>query len=330
MAGATTIGVIQRGVPPDARPDAPPDIADEATRPHVAAIEAPATDRAGIGAPPRLRDADWPMRIAIALGFALVIVAISAPLLSPHDPDAQSLLARLRPPIGFERATPGFLLGTDELGRDILSRCLHGLRMTVAIAATGSVIGLVLGGGLGLLAGLARGRLESLVMGLVDIQIAVPFTLVALLSVAIFGSSLQVLIVVLGVAYWEQYARIVRGEVVKLRELPFIEAARAAGASPLRIARGHILPHLGAPLVVMFTLNFSNIVLLESSLSFLGLGLRPPTATLGSMVGTGRDYLLSAPWVAIAPAALILLVAFVVQMLGDRLRDLADVRLKAR
>ncbi|MGE0313338.1 MAG: ABC transporter permease [Lautropia sp.] len=281
-------------------------------------------------APGQLHDADWLMRVAIALGVVLVLAAVAAPLLSPHDPNAQSLLARLRPPHGFARSMPGFLLGTDELGRDILSRCLHGLRMTIAIAATGSAIGLVLGGGLGLLAGLGHRRVESLIMALVDIQIAVPFTLIALLAVAVFGSSLQVLIIVLGVAYWEQYARIVRGEVVKLRELPFIEAARAAGASPARIARRHILPNLAAPLVVMFTLNFSNIVLLESSLSFLGLGLRPPTATLGSMVGIGRDYLHSAPWVAIAPAALILLTAFVVQMLGDRLRDLADVRLKDR
>lgn len=273
---------------------------------------------------------DWPMRAVVIFGLVLVLAALAAPLIAPYEPNAQSLLARLKPPIGFATAKAGHVLGTDELGRDILSRCLYGLRMTLSIALFGAVIGMALGGTLGLLAGSAGGRPDAVIMALVDIQIAVPFTLVALLAVAIFGSDLQVLIVVLGVAYWEQYARIIRGEVLKLREMPFIEASRAAGASPLRIAFRHIVPNVISPLVVMFTLNFSNIVLLESSLSFLGLGLRPPTATLGSMVGIGRDYMHTAPWIVAAPAILILSVTFVVQMLGDRLRDRMDVRLRDR
>ena len=273
---------------------------------------------------------DWPMRAVVIFGLVLVLAALAAPLIAPYEPNAQSLLARLKPPIGFAAAKAGHVLGTDELGRDILSRCLYGLRMTLSIALFGAVIGMALGGTLGLLAGAAGGRPDAVIMALVDIQIAVPFTLVALLAVAIFGSDLQVLIVVLGVAYWEQYARIIRGEVLKLREMPFIEASRAAGASPLRIAFRHIVPNVISPLVVMFTLNFSNIVLLESSLSFLGLGLRPPTATLGSMVGIGRDYMHTAPWIVAAPAILILSVTFVVQMLGDRLRDRMDVRLRDR
>ena len=273
---------------------------------------------------------DWPMRAVVIFGLVLVLAALAAPLIAPYEPNAQSLLARLKPPIGFAAAKAGHVLGTDELGRDILSRCLYGLRMTLSIALFGAVIGMALGGTLGLVAGAAGGRPDAVIMALVDIQIAVPFTLVALLAVAIFGSDLQVLIVVLGVAYWEQYARIIRGEVLKLREMPFIEASRAAGASPLRIAFRHIVPNVISPLVVMFTLNFSNIVLLESSLSFLGLGLRPPTATLGSMVGIGRDYMHTAPWIVAAPAILILSVTFVVQMLGDRLRDRMDVRLRDR
>lgn len=273
---------------------------------------------------------DWPMRALVIFGLMLVLAAVAAPLVAPYEPNAQSLLARLKPPIGFAAAKAGHVFGTDELGRDILSRCLYGLRMTLSIALFGAFIGMALGGTLGLLAGAAGGRPDAVIMALVDIQIAVPFTLVALLAVAIFGSDLQVLIVVLGVAYWEQYARIIRGEVLKLREMPFIEASRAAGASPLRIAFRHIVPNVVSPLVVMFTLNFSNIVLLESSLSFLGLGLRPPTATLGSMVGIGRDYMHTAPWIVAAPAILILSVTFVVQMLGDRLRDRMDVRLRDR
>ncbi|SSC69875.1 unnamed protein product [Ciceribacter sp. T2.26MG-112.2] len=273
---------------------------------------------------------DWPMRLVLVLGALLVFAALAAPLISPFEPNAQSLLSRLKPPVGFAGAKVGHIFGTDELGRDVLSRCLYGLQMTLSIALSGAIIGMLIGGTLGLLAGAAGGRADALVMALVDIQIAVPFTLVALLAVAVFGSDMQVLIVVLGIAYWEQYARIIRGEVLKLREMPFIEASRAAGASPLRIAFRHIVPNVVSPLVVMFTLNFSNIVLLESSLSFLGLGLRPPTATLGSMVGIGRDYMHTAPWIVAAPALLILLITFVVQMLGDRLRDRMDVRLRDR
>ncbi|MCB9948042.1 MAG: ABC transporter permease [Rhodospirillaceae bacterium] len=275
-------------------------------------------------------EADWIRRLAAVAGLLLVAVAIATPIIAPFDPAGQSLLARLRPPIGFERAVPDHLLGTDELGRDVLSRCLHGLRLTLGLALFGSCIGLVLGTALGMLAGTLGRWCDTLVMGLVDIQIAVPFTLIALLLVAVFGSSLDVLVVVLGVYGWEQYARIIRAEVLKLREMPFIESARASGASGLRIAVKHILPNVASPLVVMFTLAFSNIVLLESTLSFLGLGVQPPIATLGSMVGTGRDYMPSAPWIVAAPAVCILLVTFVVQMLGDWLRDKTDVRLEER
>ncbi len=269
-------------------------------------------------------------RVALVVLAGLVVLAVSAPLIAPFDPVDQNLLSRLRPPVGFERAKPEHLLGTDELGRDILSRCLHALRLTLGLALAGALFGCALGGTLGLVSGLAGGLVDNVVMALVDIQIAVPFTLIALLVVAIFGGDLQVLVLVLGVAYWEQYARIVRGEALKLRETPFVEAARAAGASPLRIATRHMLPNLVSPLVVAFTLAFSNIVLLESTLSFLGLGVRPPTATLGAMVGQGRDYMPGAPWVVAAPALLILVTTLTVQLVGDALRDGADVRLRGR
>lgn len=276
------------------------------------------------------QEANWVQRFAMMLALLLVAAALLAPLIAPFGPVEQSLLARLRPPVGFEGYRPGHLLGTDELGRDVLSRTLYGLRLTLLLALTGAVIGLVLGGVLGLLAGLLRGVFEDFVMGLVDAQIAIPFTLVALLILAIFGSSLSVMVIVLGLAGWEQYARIARGEVRRLVEMPFIEAARAAGATARRIAGRHILPNIVSPLVVQFTLSFSNIVLLESTLSFLGLGVQPPTATLGSMVGIGRDYMPTAPWIVVAPALAILLVTFAVQILGDWLRDRADVRLRAR
>ena len=276
------------------------------------------------------READAVQRLALLAGLLLVIAAMAVPLIAPHGPLDQSLLGRLAPPVGFERYRAGYYLGTDELGRDILSRTLYGLRLTLSLALLGSIIGLVIGAFLGLVAGLAGGVCEDVIMGAVDTQIAIPFTLIALLFLAIFGSSLVVMVCVLGIYGWEQYARIVRGEVKRLKALPFVEAARAAGATDLRIARTHILPNIVSPLVVQFTLSFSNIVLLESTLSFLGLGVQPPTATLGSMVGIGRDYMPTAPWIVVAPALAILAVTFAVQILGDWLRDRADVRLRAR
>ncbi|MFN3688796.1 ABC transporter permease [Salinarimonas sp.] len=269
-------------------------------------------------------------RLALVVAIVLVGLALATPLVAPVDPNAQSLLNRFRPPMGFEGARAGFWLGTDELGRDLLSRTLHGLRLTLALAFAGALIGLLIGGTLGLLAGLSGGRVEAAVMGAVDAQIAVPFTLVALFVLTIFGNALPVMVVVLGLYGWEQYSRIVRGEVIKLVRMPFVEAARAAGASPSRIAMRHLLPNLVSPLVVQFTLSVSNIVLLESTLSFLGLGVQPPTATLGAMVGVGRDFMPTAPWIVLAPALAILAVTFAVQILGDWLRDRADVRLRER
>ncbi len=275
-------------------------------------------------------EANWIQRIAALLAVTLILVALLAPLISPFDPLKQSLILRLRPPLGFDRYKDGFLLGTDELGRDVLSRTLFGLRLTLGLALLGAFIGLMIGGTLGLLAGLRRGWTEDVVMAGVDLQIAVPFTLIALLILSIFGSSPTVMICVLGIAGWEQYARIVRAEVRKITELPFIEAARASGGGPRYIALRHVLPNIISPLVVQFTLSLSNIVILESTLSFLGLGVQPPTATLGSMVGYGRDYMPSAPWMVMAPAVAIILVTFSVQILGDWLRDRADVRLRER
>jgi len=275
-------------------------------------------------------EADTVQRAALLIGLALLVLAVLAPWLAPFDPDRQSLIARFRPPLGFAGARPGHWLGTDELGRDILSRGLYGLRLTLMLAALGATLGLMIGGTLGLLAGVVGGRTEALIMGAVDTQIAVPFTLIALFVLTVFGSTLTVLVLVLGLYGWEQYARIVRAEAARLMTLPFIEAARCAGASPVRIALSHVLPNLVSPLVVQFTLSLSNIILLESTLSFLGLGVQPPTATLGAMVGVGRDFMPTAPWIVLVPAALILAVTFSIQILGDWLRDRADVRLRRR
>ena len=268
--------------------------------------------------------------VAGVIGLLLLAAAVLAPAIAPFDPTQQKLLARLRPPVGFERANPLYWLGTDQLGRDILSRCLYGLRLSLALALFGSIVGLLIGVATGLVAGLARGWTDVLLMGLADVKLSTPFTLIALLVIAIAGTDVEVLIGVLGLAYWPQFARLVRGQVLLLRELPYVEAARAVGASPWRVAWRHMLPNLVGPVVVMASLNFSNLILLESALSFIGIGVQPPTATLGSMIGQGRDYMASAPWVVASPALLIVLVSLVAMLLGDHLRDRVDAGLRER
>ncbi|SCX18477.1 Stage 0 sporulation protein KC [Agrobacterium sp. DSM 25558] len=272
--------------------------------------------------------ARWTTRLYL-LAFALVLLAaIFGPMLVPFDPNAQTLLARLCPPISFDRAMAIHPLGTDQLGRDLLSRTLHGLRLTMLIALIGSVISLLVGVVCGVIAGYVRGRTGALVMAIVDIQMAVPFTLVALLAVAIFGTALPILVCVIGLSGWEVYARIVRAQVLTVSRQPFVEASKAAGASHFRILFHHVLPNVTSPIIVVWTMTFSSLILLESSLSFLGLGVQPPTATLGSMVGLGRDYLASSPWIAVVPALVIMFVSLLVLLIGDWLRATLDVKLK--
>lgn len=292
----------------------------------------PARPAAGRRRPARLaqlwRKARLSMRIYLVLLGLVLVAAALAQLVSPYDPDAQTLLARLRPPVGFERASLEHALGTDQLGRDMLSRMLHGLQLTMVIALVGSFISLAIGVTLGIVAGYARGPLATAIMAVVDIQLAVPFTLIALLVIAVFGNSLPVLIAVIGVSGWETYARIVRAQVLSVSSMPFVEAATAAGASHWRVLVRHVLPNVASPIIVLWTMTFSSLILLESSLSFLGLGVQPPTATLGSMVGMGRDYLASSPWIALVPSLAIMFVSLLVLLVGDWLRDALDVKLK--
>lgn len=267
-------------------------------------------------------------RVYLAAFAVVLALALAGPAIAPFDPNAQTLLARLRPPVGFDRAMATHLLGTDELGRDVLSRTLAGLQLTMLIALAGSFISLLVGVAFGVVAGYFRGRLGAFLIAIVDVQMAVPFTLIALLTIAMLGNSLVVLISVIGLSGWEVYARVVRAQVLSVSRQPFIEASRASGASHARILFHHILPNVTSPIIVIWTMTFSALILLESSLSFLGLGVQPPTATLGSMVGAGRDYLATAPWVALAPSLMIMVVSLLVLLIGDWLRDALDVKLK--
>ena len=275
-----------------------------------------------------MRSANWLIKLCFIILTALIVVALLAPVLASHDPNAQSLLSRLRPPIGFENYKDGYFLGTDELGRDLYSRLLYGLRFTLFIAVIGSIISMLIGSTIGIISGYVGGIVDNILMALVDIQIAFPFTLMALLAVAIFGTDLTLFVIIIGLADWDKYARVVRGQVLTIRDAPFIDAVKVTGAGPFRIIFQHMLANIASPVIVLWTFGVSNVILLESSLSFLGLGVQPPTATLGSMTGFGRDYLASYPHIGLVPALMILVIALVFLLLGDWLRDTLDVRLK--
>lgn len=274
--------------------------------------------RSRLGPMPRLIKLCW-----LALG-SMIALALLAPVIAPHDPAYQDLLARLQGP----SMAGDHLLGTDHLGRDMLSRVVYGARVSLGIGALGMVIGAVIGSTIGIVAGFRRGIVEDAAMFLVDAQLALPFVVVALIAIAIFGASLAVLIVIVGLAGWETYARLARAMVLGARENPYVLAARAAGATRTRIMVRHILPNISAPLIVLATFQLTAIILLESSLSFLGLGVQPPTPSWGSMIGEGREYLNTAWWIAVVPGVAIMVTTMTISLIGDWLRDELDPRLR--
>jgi len=258
--------------------------------------------------------------LALAVLIVLVLAAVCAPLLATHDAGQQQLMSRLSPPAGFGPGSQ-HILGADHLGRDVFSRLLYAIRTTLLISVLGVCIGIVAGALVGLLAGLLGGWVDNLVMLIVDANTAIPLTLLAMAAAAVLGSSPLMLILIVGLADFGSYVRIVRAEVLSIRERPFVEAARALGASPLRVAMLHVLPSLISPLIVLATLNFSNLVVLESALSFLGVGVQPPNTSLGQMVGDGRSYLITHWWLAAIPAAVIVGITLTIATLGDHLRE---------
>ncbi|MFM7531832.1 MAG: ABC transporter permease, partial [Rubrivivax sp.] len=244
-----------------------------------ATAASPATGDAGSGADALRRRLAWrrmplTIRACLVMGLLLALGAVFAPWVAPHDPVATSILEKLRPPFFLEGYDGSHWLGTDQLGRDLFSRCLHGIRVSVGIALLGLVVSAVVGTAAGLVAGLLGGWVDRVVMMVVDVFITVPFLLLVLVGIAAFGSDIPVLILLVGLARWESYARIVRGQVLQVREMPFIEASRSLGASTSWIALRHVLPNIASPLIVLLTLNFPSILLLESSISFLGIGVQ--------------------------------------------------------
>jgi peptide/nickel transport system permease protein len=264
-----------------------------------------------------------PVRFAIGWMIVLVIVALLADHIAPFDYLAINLRNRLAPPLGLG-GTAAHLLGTDELGRDMLSRLIVSVRMSIFIASGATLIGAFLGTLLGFLAAHFRGLIEALVLILADFQAAMPFLVLALAVLAFVGNSLIVFILLLGLHGWERYARMARGLSIAASGRGYAGAVRQLGAHPIRVYGSHILPNIASTLVVSMTIAFPEIMLVESGLSFLGLGVQPPATSLGAMIGYGRDYLTRAPWILIVPALVISVSAFAVSLLGDWLRDGLD------
>jgi len=257
--------------------------------------------------------------------IAIVVVAgITARWSAPYDYTHQDPLARFARPL----ASVAHLLGTDYLGRDVFSNLLIATQTTLMIALIGSVICALIGTSLGLLAAHFGGWIDNAVMGFADAMAAVPFIIVALSVLAFFGSSPLLFVFLVGFASWERYARLTRGLVISAKEEGYAEAVRIVGVPPMRIYLRHMLPNIAGPLIVQFTVNFPEIILLESGLSFLGLGIQPPETSLGLMVADGRNYLAIAWWLAAFPGAVIVLTTLSISLLGDYLRDRLDARLR--
>ena len=267
--------------------------------------------------------------LALIGGAILLVVvgsAIAAPWVAPHDPAKQSLIRRFTPPVWAPGGNASYLLGTDQVGRDILSRIIHGARISLLVGMAAVVVSVVVGVALGLLSGYRGGRVDTVIMTVVDVTLSFPQLLLALAFVAALGPSLVTIIVVLGLTGWERYARVVRAEVLALREKDFIEAARAMGVGATRTLVRHLLPNTFSSIIVLSTLQVAQAILQEAALSFLGVGSGRTYPTWGQMIALGRDFVSVAWWLPTFPGLAILLTVLAINLVGDRLRDALDPR----
>jgi peptide/nickel transport system permease protein len=260
--------------------------------------------------------------------LGVLLAAAFAPLVAPFDPLEQDIGQRLREPGWQDAQGRVHPLGTDHLGRDILSRIVFGSRIALVVGLAAVVISGVLGMLIGLLAGYFGGRVDDFLMRLADIQLAFPFILLAIAVIGVLGPSLRNIIIVIGVSSWVVYARVVRGEVLSIREREYVQAAIALGSQHWRVLRHHVLPNTLTPWLVVATLDMARVIVIESALSFLGLGVQPPTPTWGGMLADGRVYLSTAWWLATFPGLAILITVLGINLFGDGLRDTLDPRLK--
>lgn len=267
------------------------------------------------------------VQISLIVLSLIVLLVVFADVIAPYDAGEMHMLNRLSPPVFTDGGTPDFLLGTDAIGRDILSRTLFGGRVSLMVGTISACISLAVGTVLGLLSGYLRGWVDWIIMYVVDVQLSLPFMLLAVAVALVLGSNLVVLMGIAAFATFPYYTRVVRGAVLSLRHRDYVLAAEAAGASDLHIMVHHLLPGLIAPLLVLTTLNIGRIILLESGLSFLGIGVPPTIPTWGSMIEEGRDYLATAWWLAIIPGVTLMLLTMSIGTIGDWLRDITDVNL---
>jgi peptide/nickel transport system permease protein len=260
--------------------------------------------------------------IGLVLIVLLLLTALTADHIASQGIDDQALRKGLLPPGGE------FPLGTDEFGRDMLSRIIHGSRVSLRVGIIATVLSAAVGVFLGLVSGYFGGVIDHIIQGMVDVSWAFPTVLFALFLIAVLGPGLTNVMISVGLGYWAGYARVVRGQVLSLREWEFITAAHAIGASDLRIIFRHIVPNILAPVIVMSTMMMADAILIEATLSFLGMGAQPPIPSWGSILASGRSYLRLAPWVTFFPGIAIMLTVLGFNMLGDGLRDALDPRLR--
>jgi peptide/nickel transport system permease protein len=260
--------------------------------------------------------------VGLVIFLIIALAAIAAPLLSPHDPVEQNILFKLRPP------TAEYLLGTDAFGRDILSRLLYGARISLVIGFVSTIAAMLIGSVIGILAGWYGGRIDTVVMQVMDMLLAFPSLILGLIIVAMLGPSMSNIILAIALTSIPAFARIARAPTVAVKEREYVEACKSLGYSDARIMGGHILPNIFPEILVMGSLWLANAIRTEASLAFIGLGVKPPTPTWGGMIREGFENILDSAWLSVAPGLAILIVVFALNLLGDGLRDAVDPKLK--
>lgn len=265
-----------------------------------------------------------PVTVAsLAFLAAVVLVALCADWVSPHDPNTINLRMRLQPPLlfGGDAAYP---LGTDQIGKDILSRIIHGSRLSLSIGLAAVALSILVGVSLGICAGYFGGWFDTVVMRAADVQLAFPFILLAITIIGVLGPTVQNIVVVLALSGWVQFARIVRSETLSLRQRPFIEASRIIGSRHSRIIWRNVLPNVMSSIIILATLELGRVIILESGLTFLGLGVPPPAVTWGAMLAEGRDYVREAWWLSVFPGLALMFIVLAINLAGDGLRSILD------
>lgn len=266
--------------------------------------------------------------VAIVVLVSVVLSGVFAPVLAPYGADDQDLSKRLTPPVWAEGGSRQYILGTDGLGRDILSRMIYGARISLIVGLAAVLIQGTIGVGLGLVAGYSGRWVDAVIMRVADIQLAIPFMVLAIAVMAVLGGGLRNVVLVLGITGWVSYGRVVRSEVLSIREMDFVESARATGASDLRIILKHILPNVVTSVLVISTLQVARMIIAEAALSYLGLGVQPPNPTWGGMVADGRNWITRAWWISTLPGAAIFVTVLSINILGDSIIDHLDPTLR--